>query len=107
MNKDRIKLCVFYPAEEDAFFDMNYYCNHHIVKVKQLLGDSLKDISVERGISGGAPGSIPPYAAMACFYFDNMEAFEESFGSNAAEILADVPNFTTSKAFIQISEVIM
>ncbi len=107
MKKGTIKVSVFYPGGEDIYFDMDYYNNHHIVMVRELLGDALKESSVERGISGGAPGSVPPYAAVSGLYFESIDAFESSFGSNAAEIMADVSMFTNSKALIQISEVIL
>jgi uncharacterized protein (TIGR02118 family) len=106
MKKGMIKVSVFYPGGEDIFFDMDYYSNQHMAMVRELLGDALKESSVERGISGGAPGSIPHYAALAGLYFESMEAFDDSFGRNAAKIMADVSRFTNSKALIQISEVI-
>lgn len=102
-----VKVSVFYPGGEDISFDTNYYCSKHILMVRELLGDTLKGASVERGISGGAPGSFPPYAAVASLYFESILAFEDSFGRNAAEIMADVSNFTNSKALIQISEVVL
>lgn len=102
-----IKVSVFYPGGEDIFFDIDYYSNQHVVMVRELLGDALKESSVERGISGGAPGSIPPYAAVASLYFESIESFDVSFGPHAAKIMADVSRFTNSKALIQISEVIL
>lgn len=107
MKSGMVKINVFFPGGEDIFFDMHYYKNKHLPKVQKLLGDAVKEVTVERGISGGAPGSFPPYAAVACLYFETLETFEESFGSKAAGVMAEASAFTNSKAFIQISEVIL
>lgn len=106
MKKGMIKVSVFYPAGEDVKFDMDYYNSEHIPMVKEVLGDAVKGTSVERGISGGAPGSDPLYAAVANLYFESIGAFKESFTINARKIMVDVPNFTNSKPLMQIGEVI-
>ncbi len=107
MKKGMIKVSVFYPAGENIVFDMDYYSHKHVLLVKELLGDAVKAASVEKGISGGAPGSDPSYIAVANLYFDSIAAFEESFTSNARKLMADVPNFTNSKPLIQIGEVVL
>ena len=47
---------MLYPNREGMKFDRVYYLNHHIPMVRQLLGLSLKGVSVEQGISGEEPG---------------------------------------------------
>ncbi|MFW6371324.1 MAG: EthD family reductase [Bacteroidota bacterium] len=106
MKKGMIKVSVFYPSGEDITFDSDYYTNKHIPLVKELLGEAIKGASVERGISGGAPGSDPVYTAVASLYFESIEAFDESFALNAGKIMADIPNFTNSKPLLQIGKVI-
>jgi uncharacterized protein (TIGR02118 family) len=44
---------------------------------------------------------------MGNLYFDSMEDFGNSFGPNADEIMADLPNFTNIEPIIQISEVMV
>ena len=72
-----IKVSVLYPNSASATFDMAYYTSKH----------------------------KPTYIAVGHLTFDSVEAFQKSFGPNAAEILADIPNYTNTKPVIQISDV--
>lgn len=107
MKKGMIKVSVLYPNGEGKTFDMDYYCNKHVPMVAGLLGNHVKGASVEKGLAGGAPGAIAPYAAIGNLYFDSVSAFEGSFGPNAEAIMADLPNFTNAEPVIQVSEVQM
>ena len=102
-----IKVSVIYPNTEGKKFDMNYYCNKHVPLVASLLGDALKDATVEKGIGGAAPGSPAPYAGMGNMYFNSIEEFGNSFGPNAEKIMGDLPNFTDIEPVIQVSEVMI
>ena len=104
MKAGMIKLSVFYPNQEGKTFDMDYYCNKHIPMVAQLLGDAVKGASVEEGLGGGAPGDPATYIAMGNLYFDSMESFQNSFGPNAEQIMADVPNYTNIEPVVQLSK---
>ncbi|TNF08435.1 MAG: EthD family reductase [Gammaproteobacteria bacterium] len=100
-----IKVSVMYPNSAEATFDIDYYCNTHVPLVVSLLGDALKAGAVDHGIAGGAPGEAPAFIAMGHLTFDSVEAFQQSFGPNADEILGDLPNFTNVQPTIQISEI--
>ncbi len=100
-----IKVTVVYPNSSGSRFDIAYYCKTHIPLVQRLLGQVLKGVAVEHGIAGGTPGSAAPYLAIGQLQFDSVEAFEESFGRHAQEIMADIPNYTNTQPVIQISEV--
>jgi uncharacterized protein (TIGR02118 family) len=105
MKKGMTKVSVLYPNGENKTFNMDYYCNTHLPMVGKLLGDSLKGATVEKGLGGGAPGSIAPFAGMGNMYFDSVEEFGAAFGPNAEQIMGDLPNFTNIEPVIQISEV--
>lgn len=107
MEKGMIKVSVLYPNGEGKHFDMDYYCNKHAPMVGGLLGDSVKAVTIEKGLGGGDPGSIATYAAMGNLYFSSMESFQNSFGPNAEKIMGDLPNFTNIEPIIQISEVMV
>ena len=107
MKKGMIKVSVLYPNGEGKSFDMDYYCNKHIPMVGGLLGVAVKGVTVEKGLGGAAPNSPATFSAMGNVYFDSMEEFGSSFGPNADEIMADLPNFTNIEPSIQISEVII
>jgi uncharacterized protein (TIGR02118 family) len=100
-----ITVSVLYPNSDGASFDHDYYKDKHIPMVAEKLGSALKGVKVERGIAGGAPGTPAPYVAIAHLSFDSVEDFQNSFGPNAQEILADIPNYTAIEATFQISEV--
>jgi uncharacterized protein (TIGR02118 family) len=100
-----IKVSVFYPHQTDARFDMTYYCDRHIPMVRRLLGSAVRNAAIEEGISGGTPGSTPLYVALGHMYFDSIAAFVEAWTPHAAQILADIPNYTNLHPKTQISEV--
>jgi uncharacterized protein (TIGR02118 family) len=100
-----IRLSVLYPASDGLMFDMDYYLKTHIPLFRNRMGAALKDIRVEQGVNGVAPGSPAPFVAMVHATFDSAEAFEAAFLPHAAEIQGDVPNYTSIQPVIQISEV--
>ena len=100
-----IKVSVFYPNNEGAKFDIDYYCNKHIPMVRQKLGAACKNAAVEQGIAGATPGSRPAFIALGHLYFDSVEAFQTAFGPHAEAIMADIPNYTDIQPTMQISDV--
>ena len=106
MKKGMIKVTVFYPNSEGKTFNIDYYCNKHMALVSKFLGDTLKGMTVEKGLAGVAPNSPAPFAAMGNMYFDSLEAFQKAF-SQADQLMADIPNFTNIEPSFQISEVMM
>jgi uncharacterized protein (TIGR02118 family) len=100
-----IRVNVFYPYTPGAKFDMAYYLQKHIPLVQKRLGSAVKGVTVDQGLSGGAPGAPMTYIAMAHLLFDSVEAFQAAFAAQAAEILGDIPNYTTIEPIFQISEV--
>ena len=107
MKKGSIKVSVLYPDGEGKTFDMDYYCNKHVPMVAGLLGDAVLGATVEKGLAGGAPDSTATYQAMGNLYFESVEMFQNSFGPNVDEIMADAPNYTNIEPIIQVSEVMM
>lgn len=100
-----IKVSVLYPNREGMKFDTVYYLDHHIPMVRQLMGSSLKGVSVEQGISGEQPGSPAPYVTTCHLLFDSVQAYQTSFGPHAQEIIEDIPKYTNAEPLIQIGEV--
>ena len=102
-----ICITVLYPQTEGARFDWAYYVEKHIPMVRQKLGAALKGVRIERGLAGEAPGSPAPYVAVVDLLFDSVEIFQAAFGPAEAEIVADIPKYTTIEPVVQISEVVM
>jgi uncharacterized protein (TIGR02118 family) len=99
-----IKVSVLYPNTPGATFDMAYYTSKHLTMLRKKV-PACKGVGAERGLGGGEPGSKPTYIAMGHLLFDSVESFQTGFGPHAAEIVADVPNYTNTRPVIQVSEI--
>ena len=102
-----IKLTILYPQREGGRFDHDYYFNTHMPMSIRLLGEALRGVSVERGLSGGLPGSPPPYSAVCHLLFETVEAFLTAFMPHAEVLQGDMPNYTDAEPVIQFSEVVI
>jgi uncharacterized protein (TIGR02118 family) len=100
-----IRVSVLYPNKQGTHFDMDYYCTKHIPMLRGLLGAALVNVTVDEGIGGAAPGSPAPFLAQGHLSFESVDAFQKAFTPHAAQIRADVPNYTDSQPTIQISNV--
>ncbi len=100
-----IRVSVLYPNQPGARFDWAYYLGTHVPMVAKKFGAAARSTSIEQGLGGGVPGSPAPYVAAAHFTFDSVPAFEAAFGPHAAEILADIPKYTSIEPVVQIGEI--
>jgi len=98
-----IRVSVLYPPSSK--FDWGYYLNKHVPLVREKLGKALKNVTIDQGVGGGAPGSAAAYTAMFHMTFDSVDAFQAAFGPHAQTLMGDIPNYTTSQPQVQISEV--
>jgi uncharacterized protein (TIGR02118 family) len=102
-----IRVNVLYPRKDGARFDWAYYIGTHMPLVERKLGDGLMSVAVEQGVAGGSPGSPPAFVAMAHLSFESVAAFQDAFTPHAAEIMGDIPKYTSIEPIIQISEVMV
>lgn len=102
-----VRISILYPNTEGSRFDMDYYLRTHMPRSIELLSAApgFKGVSVEQGLSGGAPDSPPAYVAMCHFLFESVDAFLAAFMPNAAELQGDIPNYTDVTPTIQMSQV--
>ncbi len=106
IHKGMIHTATLYPNGEGKTFDMDYYLNKHIPFLKSLVGDSVKIISIDRGLPSNSPDSPVPYLAIGHMYFESMSALQNSITPEVLEkLMADIPNYTNSQAIVQISVV--
>lgn len=99
-----VRVSVLYPSKPGSRFDMDYYLQVHMPMAKRLLGAAVHTTSVEIGIGGEMPGEPAPYAAIAGFTCDSVEAFTAAFLPIADQLQGDIPNYTDIKPVIQISD---
>ena len=89
-----IKVSVMYPYAAGARFDHAYYRDKHMPLVASKMGARCKSYTVDKGLAGGAPGAPATYVGMCHIFCESVEDFQASFGPHAAEIMADVANYT-------------
>jgi uncharacterized protein (TIGR02118 family) len=94
---------VMYPAGHR--FDGDYYAKSHLKMVHDRWDPlGLRNLQVLHGLPG-PDGSAPTYQVVAQLTFDTQAAFEAAASRHAAEIFADVPNFTEAKPMLQFNAV--
>lgn len=96
---------VIYPRREGVTFDFDYYQRTHLPLVVSLWAEAgLTGAEALRG-TAAADGSEAPFVAIALLRFASMEGFRAAMGGqHAAEIIADVANFTNIQPVIQLNE---
>jgi uncharacterized protein (TIGR02118 family) len=99
-----IVFSVLYPASEGARFDHDYYDRTHLPMAKAVFSATGMDtIKVLKGLSGGSGGAAP-YVLMAHLIFKTEQDLHASLtGPRAAEVFADIPNFTDIQPVTQVS----
>jgi uncharacterized protein (TIGR02118 family) len=75
--------------------------------VKERLGAACLYYTVDKGLSGGAPGTDPVYVARCDFVCTSVEAFVAARAPHAQEIKGDIVNYTDIQPVMQISEVVV
>ena len=106
VKKGMIKVSILYPNGKGKTFDLDYYTNTHMPMLANVLGDSLKLYTIEKGIAGRTPDETVPYLAIGHLYFDKLSAYRNAFAPNAEKIVGDIPNYTNTQPIVQISEII-
>ncbi len=100
------RFMILYPNDPGKKFDMKYYIEKHIPLVKSLLGTyGLVRIEVDKGIAGFG-GTPAPFVCAGILYFESLEGLERGFEAKAAELMADIPNYTDIPPQIQISDIV-
>ena len=101
------KISILYPNEAGKRFDMDYYATQH----KELVVERLKEfglagMTVDKGISGGAPGSDAPFVCVGHLRMETMEGYKAAMKAHGKALMADAPNYTDITPLVQISEIL-
>jgi uncharacterized protein (TIGR02118 family) len=100
-----IRVTFLYPNKPGSRFNADYYINEHMPLAIRLLGSALKGVSAEIGVSAAMPGSAPPYAAIATFTFESVQAFTQAVMPHYVQLQGDIPNYTDIEPVVQIGEI--
>jgi uncharacterized protein (TIGR02118 family) len=103
------RISFLYPNRKDARFDIDYYAEKHMPWSIALLSahPGFRGVSVERGVSGGAPGVGPEYVAMCHFLFESLDDFMAAVTPNLSALQADMKNYSDLQPTVQVSEVLI
>lgn len=107
IKQGMIKLTAYYKKKEGSRFNLDYYLNSHIPMIRRVTDGAIKLVTVDKGLSGGEPGSEPPYIFVGQFYFDSLSDLETYLVPHLPEIMSDVPNYTDLHPVFQINEVLI
>ena len=104
-----VRISILYPHQPGCRFDFPYYVGTHMPRAIELLREhpGFRGVSVEKGISGGAPGSAVTYVATCHFLFESADAFRAAFNPHVPELKVDIPMYTDIVPIIQINEVVV
>lgn len=101
-----IRVSVFYPHQPGARFDFDYYRGKHAPLVLTRLGPfGVERAELDRGLADGA-GVAPEFIAVAHFFARDLDQFNAGLRAHRAELVADVPNFTSVSPAMQVSEIL-
>lgn len=93
-----IRMSVYYPSTEGATFDHDYYRNNHVPLCVKTWG--LEGAEIDKAVDG-------PNVATVHFKFESLEAMQSAMSSpGTADIMADVPNYTSIAPVLQTSEIV-
>lgn len=99
-----IRVAVLYPRSEGKRFDLDYYQHKHMPLVKERLAP-LK-VEIDLGLPNHL-GEPSPYIAIGYMTFESIEQLVVGFAVAAAELMADIPNYTDIEPVTQLSEVVV
>jgi uncharacterized protein (TIGR02118 family) len=98
-----IVFSVLYPSSDGAHFDHDYYIGTHMPLARKNFGPGVRDVKILKGVSDAA-GGAPAYVVMAHLIFESEHDMTTAMsGPRAAEVFADLPNFTNIQPITQVS----
>jgi len=102
-----IKVSVMYPNIPGVRFNHEYYRDKHMPMVKALLGDACSYYTIDKGLTGSAPGNAATYIAMCHIFSESIEVFLAASAPHAQAMEEDLINYTDLSPIMQISEVVV
>jgi uncharacterized protein (TIGR02118 family) len=97
-----VLLSVLYPKTSESTFDLDYYLQTHIPRVKsRWSGMGLQRVDLVQG-TAEVSGGVPPYELMAQLTFLTEDALNQALARHGQEILGDIPNFTNVQPLMQV-----
>jgi uncharacterized protein (TIGR02118 family) len=96
-----MSLNVFYPNQDGARFDMNYYRSTHIPMAMKVMKAAA--VMLIEGVPNG--DTPPPYVMIAHFRFASADALKAAMANPAmADVRADVAKVTDIKPTVMLGK---
>lgn len=92
------RVSILYPKTDGATFDHDYYRTSHMPLVAGKLGDVCTEWSADQVLDG-------PYEAIGYLWVNDLEKFGSTMAEHGAEIMGDVPNYTTITPQLVVSQI--
>ncbi len=101
-----IRMSVYYPNQPGATFDHDYYAGPHRRFVEERFAElGLRRLEIDRGVAGYGGGPAP-YLAVGHLLFDSLDTLQSAWEAAGAELVAELPKFTSVQPVVQISEIV-
>jgi len=85
-----LSVVILYPKSDDSHFDMEYYTSSHMPLFADVLGDACQ--------GWGVMEPSAEYHAVGWAMVESPEAFGAAMQARGAEVMADVANYTNTRA---------
>jgi uncharacterized protein (TIGR02118 family) len=100
-----ISINVVYSYDPNKKFDWDYYLKTHVGMIKSGLGEKLKGITIEKGLSGIDPSSPPVHECFLRILLDSLDDMPAVMAI-LPELAQDIPNYTDTTTYLQISQIV-
>ena len=92
------RIAILYPKTEGCSFDHGYYKETHMPMVASKLGVNCTSWGVDQVIDG-------PFEAIGYLIVDDVAGFGGTMAEHGAEIMGDIPNYTTIAPQVVVSQI--
>ena len=100
-----IRIAAVYPYQEGKKFDLDYYMNIHLPKVREKFEPyGLTKIEVDKPLESHE-GARSPFFAVGYLYFPSLKHFQEAYKSTGKEVISDIIKYTDVTPMIQVGEI--
>lgn len=98
MMRPMFRVSILYPKTDGATFDHDYYRTSHMPMVASKLGDVCTEWSADQVIDGA-------FEAIGYLWVSDIEKFGSIMAEHGAEIMGDVPNYTSIAPQLVVSQI--
>lgn len=93
-------LTILYPNGPDVHWDVEYYRSHHMPLIMSLYKTAaIKRFELRKGDTAQS-GGAPTYIGTVNIYINDQHEFDAAGAKHAAELVADVPHFSSVRPLV-------